>query len=394
MDSTTPRLVRALADRIEREDTLYRQKLTDIAATLDDVILMGLGDPDAPTPAHVKAAAIQAIEDNQTHYTPPAGRPALRTAIAAMLERDYGLDYTRDEIMVTAGTQEGVMLCALAFLNPGDEMMVPAPRFTSYDTAIALAGGKLVDIPTVEADDFAMNPDTIESLITDRTRVLVLITPGNPTGAVTPPDAIRRIAEICKAHDIIVISDEIYGEILFDGAEHLSIATLPGMRERTITMNGFSKSHSMTGWRIGYLAAPASVIGRLVEPRHALSINTSTISQHAALAAASGRHEAVTDIIDTYKARRAVLLPGLEKLGFSYVKGAGSFYVYTNISASGLAAPEFCERMLREARVMTSPGTLFADSDDRWVRFSLLQPIPRIKEALARIEEAKDRIFA
>lgn len=393
MDAVPPRLVRALADRIEREDRLYRQKLTDIAATLDDVILMGLGDPDAPTPAHVKDAAIQAIRDNKTHYTHPAGMPELRQAIAAMLGRDFGLDYAADEVMVTAGTQEGVMLCALAFLNPGDEMLVPSPRFTSYDTAVALAGGKLVDVPTVEADDFAMNPDTIEALITDRTKVLVLITPGNPTGGVTPPDKIRRIAEICKKHDIVVISDEIYGEILFDGAEHLSIATLPGMKERTITMNGFSKSHSMTGWRIGYLAAPASVIERLTEPRHTLSINTSSISQHAALAAATGPHEAVTDIVDTYKERRAVMLPGLEKLGFTYVKGAGSFYVYTNISASGLSAPEFCEKMLREARVMASPGTLFADQDDRWIRFSLLQPIPRIQEALARIEEAKDRIF-
>lgn len=317
---------------------------------------MGLGDPDAPTPAHVKDAAIQAIRDNKTHYTHPAGMPELRQAIAAMLGRDFGLDYAADEVMVTAGTQEGVMLCALAFLNPGDEMLVPSPRFTSYDTAVALAGGKLVDVPTVEADDFAMNPDTIEALITDRTKVLVLITPGNPTGGVTPPDKIRRIAEICKKHDIVVISDEIYGEILFDGAEHLSIATLPGMKERTITMNGFSKSHSMTGWRIGYLAAPASVIERLTEPRHTLSINTSSISQHAALAAATGPHEAVTDIVDTYKERRAVMLPGLEKLGFTYVKGAGSFYVYTNISASGLSAPEFCEKMLREARVMASPA--------------------------------------
>lgn len=198
MDAVPPRLVRALADRIEREDRLYRQKLTDIAATLDDVILMGLGDPDAPTPAHVKDAAIQAIRDNKTHYTHPAGMPELRQAIAAMLGRDFGLDYAADEVMVTAGTQEGVMLCALAFLNPGDEMLVPSPRFTSYDTAVALAGGKLVDVPTVEADDFAMNPDTIEALITDRTKVLVLITPGNPTGGVTPPDKIRRIAEICQ----------------------------------------------------------------------------------------------------------------------------------------------------------------------------------------------------
>lgn len=393
MSDPQQRYLHALAQRISHQDKLYRQKLTDIAAGLDDVILMGLGDPDARTPKHICDAAIAAIQADQTHYTHPAGMPALRQAIADLLKRDYGLDYSAPEIMVTAGTQEGVMLCALSLLNPGDEMLVPRPRFTSYDTAVEMAGGVLVDIPTYEAENFALTAERIESLLTARSKVLVLISPNNPTGAVTPPDEIRKIAELVKRRDLVVISDEIYADILFDGAEHLSIGTLPGMKERTIIMNGFSKSFSMTGWRIGYLAGPADLMERLTEPRHTLSINTSTISQHAALAAATGPKSVVSDIVETYRARRAVLLPGFDALGFTYAKSAGSFYIYTNISSSGRTATDFCELMLREARVLASPGKLFADPDDRYVRFSVLQPISRIQEALARIESAKDRIF-
>jgi len=393
-DRDASRLTGALAGRIGVTDTLYRQKLSEIAAGLDDVILMGLGDPDAPTPAHIRAAAIAAIEQGQTRYTHPNGMAPLREAIAAMLARDYGLDYAAPEIMVTAGTQEGVLLCMLALLDPGDEVLVPAPRFTSYDTAVQLAGGVLVDIPTTEAEDFAITAANIEARLTPRTKAVVLITPNNPSGAVTPPAMIREIAELAIRRDLVIISDEIYAELLFDGAEHLSIATLPGMRERTITMNGFSKSHAMTGWRVGYLAAPEPFIQRLTEPRHTLSINACTISQHAALAAATGPRDCVTAMVEAYRARRAVLLPRLDALGFSYVRSSGSFYVYTNVSSTGLPAMEFCERMLREARVMASPGRLFADPEDKFVRFSVLQPEHRITEAMDRIEAARARIWA
>ena len=262
--------------------------------------------------------------------------------------------------------------------------MLPSPRFTSYDTAVELCGGKVVSVPTYQKDKFALMPAEIEARITPRTKILVLITPNNPTGAVTPPDAIREIAEIAKRHDIIVVSDEIYAKLLFDGAEHLSIATLPGMRERTITMNGFSKSHAMTGWRIGYLAAPQAFIQRMVEPRHTLSINASTPSQWAALAAATGPQErGCSDMLDIYASRREVLLRGLDEIGFTYGEPAGAFYVYVNIEASGVPASEFCGELLREARVLVSPGMLFADPDDRYVRMSLLQPKERIEEALA-----------
>jgi aminotransferase len=375
------------------KDTLYRTKLIEQAAKLHDVIAMGLGDPDLPTPPHIVEAAQVAIARGETHYTHPAGMPKLRQAIADLLRQEYGLEYSAEETMVTAGTQEGVMLLMLALVDPGDEVLLPSPRFTSYDTAVELCGGKVVSVPTFEKDKFALMPAEIEARITPHTKVLVLITPNNPTGAVTPPSAIREIAEIAKRHDIIVVSDEIYAKLLFDGAEHLSIGTLPGMRERTITMNGFSKSHAMTGWRIGYLAAPQAFIQRLVEPRHTLSINASTPSQWAALAAATGPQSVVQDMLEIYSSRREVLLQGLDEIGFTYGEPAGAFYVYVNIEASGVSASEFCGELLREARVLVSPGMLFADPDDRYVRMSLLQPKERISEALRRIKDVRGRLF-
>jgi aminotransferase len=209
-----------------------------------------------------------------------------------------------------------------------------------------------------------------------------------------PPGTIREIAEIAKRNDIVVISDEIYASLLYDDAEHLSIATLPDMRERTITMNGFSKSHAMTGWRVGYLAAPREFIQRMVEPRHTLSISASTPSRWAALAAASGPQDAAREMLAIYAARRTVLLTALDDLGFTYGKPAGAFHAYTNVEASGLPATAFCERLLGEARVLVQPGMLFADPDDRYVRFSLLQPPSRIEEAFERIRQARPRVFA
>lgn len=388
-----PRLSKALAERMRPKNTDYRQRLVEKASQLEDVIIMGLGDPDARSPKHVVEAARKAIIEGHTKYTHPAGMPELREAIAALLIKQYKLNYSPSEIIVTAGTQEAVMLCMLALVDQGDEVLLPQPRFTSYDTAVEMLGGRVVPVPTFEADGFALRPDEIASRITSRTKVLILVTPNNPTGAVTPPESIREIAKLCQNRDIVVISDEIYGSLLFDDAEHLSLASLPGMKERTITLNGFSKSHAMTGWRIGYLAAPEQIIQKLVEPRHTLSISASTPSQYAALAAATGPQTAVAQIMETYVERRKILLPGLDSLGFSYGTPAGAFYVYTNVSSTGMPATVFCERILEDARVLVQPGMLFADPDDRYVRFSLLQPKSRIKEALDRMKSALPNII-
>jgi aminotransferase len=387
-------LLAALAGRVHEDDVSYRTKMVEIAAGIDDVIAMGRGDPDFRTPAHISEAAKRAIDDDQTHYTHPAGMPALREAIAAMLKRENDLDYSADEVIVTAGAQEAMMLCMLALVEAGDEVLIPSPRFTSYDTAVELCGGKCVSVPTYEKDDFALLPAEIELRITPRTKILVLVTPNNPTGAVTPPAEIRQIAEIAQRHNLIVLSDEIYAKIIFEGSEHLSIGSLPGMKERTITLNGFSKSYAMTGWRIGYMAAPKAFVRMLIEPRHTLSINAATPSQWAALAALNGPQDAVVDMFEAYRDRRAYMMTALDEVGFTYGHPGGAFYIYVNVEKSGMAAPAFCELLLRETGVLLFPGTLFGDADDRYVRMSLLQPLDRMKEAMRRIMAAKDRLFA
>jgi aminotransferase len=387
------RLLSALAGRIHEQDVSYRTKMLEIAANYADVIAMGRGDPDFRTPAHIVEAAKNAMDADQTHYTHPAGLSQLRAAIAGMLKREYSLDYSSEEIIVTAGAQEAMMLCMLALIETGDEVLMPSPRFTSYDTAVELLGGKCVSVPTYERDDFALVPAEIERRITRCTKIIVLVTPNNPTGAVTPPGAVREIAEIAKRHDLIVLSDEIYAKIIFEGSEHLSIASLPGMKERTITLNGFSKSYAMTGWRVGYLAAPQAFVRMLIEPRHTLSINAATPSQWAALAALEGPQDEVTWMLEEYRARRAYMMSALDGLGLTYGHPGGAFYIYVNVEKSGLPAPAFCELLLREAQVLLFPGTLFGDADDRYVRMSLLQPVERMKEAMRRITAAKDRLL-
>lgn len=383
----TELLIQRKAARITEADVSYRTKLLEIAAGLDDVIPMGRGDPDFHTPAHIVEAAKQAIDNNEHHYTHAAGLPALREAIAEKLRRDNGLDYSADEIIVTAGAQEAVMLCMLALVNPGDEVLLPSPRFTSYDSAITLCGGVVVPVETREEEDFALTPDAIEACITPRSKVLVLVTPNNPTGAVTPPEMIREIAELACKHDLIVISDEIYEKLIYDGLEHLSIASLPGMKARTITLNGFSKSYAMTGWRVGYLAAPAPFVRLLIEPRHTLSINTSTPSQFAALAALTGPQEPVAEMVSQYKARRDVMMTALDDMGLSYGYPGGAFYIYANISRTGMSSPEFCEMLLRKGRVMILPGTMFGDARKEHIRIGYLQPLPRIAEAIERMKK-------
>jgi aminotransferase len=375
-----------LTNRIVEEDLSFRSKMLAIAAGMDNVIAMGRGDPDFHTPKHIVEAAKKAVDENQHHYTPPNGIPALRSAVAADLKKEYGLDYSADEIVVTAGVQESITLIMLALVNPGDEVLITSPRFTTYDTAVGFAGGVPVPVPTFEKDDFALDIAEIEKRITEKTRMFVLVSPNNPTGAVTPPEVIRKIADLAVKHDLIIVSDEIYAKIIYNGFEHLSIATLPGLKERTITLNGFSKTYAMTGWRVGYLAAPADFVTRITEMRHTLSINTCTISQYAALAAVTGPFEPIQAMIDDYTARRAFLLGALDEMGLTYGKPGGAFYVYINVSGTGMSTPDFCEKLLRETGVMLFPGTMFGDHDPSYIRLSFLQPLPLIKEAVERMK--------
>ena len=380
-------LASRLSQRITQEDVSFRTMMLETAAGLDDVIAMGRGDPDFHTPSHIVEAAKRALDANEHHYTHPAGLPKLREAIAETLKRENDLDYTPEEIVVTAGVQESIMLCMLGLVDVGDEVLITSPRFTTYDTAVAMCGGVPVPVPTFEKDDFALLPSEIERRITERTKALVLVSPNNPTGAVTPPEVIREIARLAEERDLVVISDEIYAKLIYEGAEHLSFGSLPGMKSRTITLNGFSKSYAMTGWRVGYLAAPKDFVRSITEPRHTLSINTSTPSQFAALAALTGPQDVVEHMLAEYALRRAYLMRTLKEMGLSYGFPGGAFYIYTNISATGLPAPAFCETLLKEGRVLLFPGSMFGDENDIYVRISYLQPLPRIEEAVERMSK-------
>ena len=374
-----------LADRIRQRSESVRTRMLDIAAGLDDVIALGRGDPDLPTPAHIVEAGQRALGDGATHYTHPMGLPALRDAIGRHLAEFDGLDYAMDEIVVTTGAQEAVFAAMLACINPGDEVILPAPGYTSYDQAVELAGGVPVAVPTYEADDFALTAVAVKARLSPRTRMLCLLNPSNPTGSVTPPAEVEALAALAAEHDLLVISDEIYARLVYDGAEVLPVARLPGMKERTITVNGFSKAYAMTGWRVGYFGAAQPLVKALTEVHHGLTICAPAVSQHAALAALEGPQECVEEMRRTYDERRLVMCRALDAMGLSYGRPKGAFYVYANVSRTGLAASELCLRLLEDARVMIFPGSLFGDHNDDFLRISLLQPVARIEEAVERM---------
>lgn len=374
-----------LADRIGQRTESVRTRMLDIAAGLEDVIALGRGDPDLPTPAHIVDAGRRALAGGATHYTHPMGLPALREATGRHLAQVHGLDYAVDEIVVTTGAQEAVFAAMLACINPGDEVIVPAPGYTSYDQAVELAGGVPVAVPTHEANDFALTAAAVEARLGPRTRMLCLLNPSNPTGSVTPPEEVEALAALAAKHDLVVVSDEIYARLVYDRARVLSVAQLPGMKARTITINGFSKAYAMTGWRVGYFAAPPELVKALAEVHHGLTICAPAVSQHAALAALEGPQECVEAMRRTYDERRIVMCRALDRMGLTYGRPQGAFYVYANVSSTGLAASEFCVRLLEEARVMIFPGSLFGDHNDDFVRISLLQPVARIEEAAERM---------
>jgi aspartate/methionine/tyrosine aminotransferase len=376
-----------LAKRVNLKDEHLITRMLNIAEGLEDVIKLGRGDPDLDTPAHIIKAGQEALANGATHYTHPLGIQPLREAIAQNI-RDYGgADYAADEIMVTPGGQHGMFIIALSLLDPGDEMIVPCPGYNPYQQAAELCDAVVVKIPMGMETNFTLTAEMIEPHITPRSKILVLINPNNPTGSVTPPDEVRKIAELARKHDLIVISDEIYARLVFGNHRVQPVASLPGMYERTITLSGFSKAYAMTGWRIGYIAGPRDLITPMSEINHAFAISTAAVSQHAALAALVGSQDCVEEMRLLYDARRRAICEGLDAIGLSYAEPQGAFYVYANVASLklGLGAGAFCERLLAEGRVMMYPGTIYGDHTDDFVRMSMTQPLDRIKTAMKRM---------
>ena len=382
-----PESIRAVA----ADGTQLRYALMEMSSELPDVIALGRGDPDLATPAHIIEAAQEAVRQGHTAPTPVAGMPALREAIATKLHDENGLNVGSKNVIVTTGGQEALFLIMQTLLDPGDEVLVPDPRYTSYDEAIASAGGNMVMISTDHEDAFNLRPEAVEAAITPNTKALLLVTPSNPTGGIITKDSLQAIADIAIEHNLIVISDEIYEKFVYDDWEHFSIGAVDGMADRTITLNGFSKTYAMTGLRVGYTAAPLNVIEAMTRAKAITTGPAATVSQHAALAAVTGPVEPVQEFHRIYSERRRIMMEGLSAMGLNYSDPRGAFFLWTDSSSTGIHATELSYLLLKEGRVLIFPGTGFGEQWGGYLRISMLQSGDLIREALDRMKTVVER---
>ena len=374
-----------LAKRAVAVKASIRTRMLELASGLDDIIPLGRGDPDFDTPKEIVDEGVRALSEGFHHYTLPAGSIELREAICEKLQRDNGLDYSAGQVIVTNGCQEALFISIMCLVDPGDEVLLQAPRFDAFDYMVNLAGGEVVSVPTAEENDFALKAADIERALTEKTKLLVIANPNNPTGSLTEKNDLAEIAVLAVERDLLVLSDEIYEKIFFDGREHASLAGFDGLYERTVTINGFSKAYAMTGWRVGYLAGPDWLMEPAIEVKQTLSICTPPALQQGALAALRIGANAQRAMALEYQERRDVIMKRLDELGISYGYPGGGLYVYANVSSTGLDAETFCYELLRREQVMIFPGTLFADDNNQHVRITLLSPKDKIEQALDRL---------
>ncbi len=374
-----------LAKRAVAVKASIRTRMLELAAGLDDIILLGRGDPDFDTPKEIVDEGVRALNEGFHHYTMPAGSVELREAICEKLRQDNGLEYSTGQVIVTNGCQEALLISIMCLVDPGDEVLLQAPRFNAFDYMVHLAGGDVVSVPTTEENDFALKAVDIERALTEKTKLLIVANPNNPTGSLTEKKDLADIAALAVERDLLVLSDEIYEKILFDGREHASLAAFDGLYERTVTINGFSKAYAMTGWRVGYLAGPEWLMEPAIEVKHTLSICTPPALQQGALAALRVGANAQRAMAQEYQERRDIILKRLDELGISYGYPGGGMYVYANVSSTGLDAETFCYELLRREQVMIFPGTLFEDDANRHVRITLLSPKDKLEQALDRL---------
>ena len=362
------------------------RKLFDIAATMDDVISLGIGEPDFPTPWHIRNAAINTLEKSRTKYTPNAGMPELRREISAYMKRKFNLSYEPNkQVLITVGGSEAIDNAMRAFLQPGDEVIVPLPSFVCYGPLAQMCGGKVIPINLQAKDNFKLTPKLLKAAITDKTKILVLPFPNNPTGSIMEKDDLEAIAEVLRGTDIIVISDEIYSELNYTDTRHISIAEIPDMKERTIIVNGFSKTYSMTGWRLGFACAAPEIIAQMTKLHQYAIMCAPTTSQFAAIEALRNGDEDVKAMKEEYNYRRKFIVKGFNDLGLQCFEPLGAFYCFPCIKSTGMTSDDFCNKLLHEEKVAIVPGTAFGESGEGFVRVSYAYSIDHIKKALDAI---------
>lgn len=361
------------------------RRFFDIAASMPDVISLGVGEPDFLTPTVIRQAAQRSI-DRTTAYTSNSGMLDLRIALASHLQRRYGLEYDPEqELLITVGVSEAMLGATLALLDPGDEVLMPEPCFVAYPACVQLADAHPVYVPTRVSEQFQVTGADLEALITPRTRALLIGYPNNPTGAVLSPERMAEVAAVAERHDLVVISDEIYDRLVY-GVKHTCFAALPGMRSRTVLLGGFSKAYAMTGWRLGWLAAPAEITAAVRKVHQYAIMSAPTMSQFAGLAALEFGEESVQSMVAEYDRRRQVIVNGFNTIGLPTFEPQGAFYAFPYVGHLGLSSEQFCERLLTDAQVAVVPGDAFGPSGAGYVRACYATAMDKIEEALERVE--------
>ena len=358
----------------------------ELVNSMDDVISLGIGEPDFATPWHIREAAIYSLEKGHTSYTSNLGLLQLRRSVCEYVKNNYSVAYNpKDECIITVGVSEALDLLLRAIINPGDEIIYHEPCYVSYSPCIKMAFGNPVVVQTFESDDFALDPDKLRNAVTERTKAILLNFPCNPTGATMPIEKLREVAKIAKEHDLLIVTDEIYSELNYDG-DHVSIASLPGMRERTVFLHGFSKAYAMTGFRIAYACGPTDIIDAMMKIHQYSMLCAPTIAQEAAVEALANGEKEMVAMRDSYKDRRNVIVKRLNTMGLHCFKPKGAFYVFANITSTGLSSEEFCMRLLKAHNVAAVPGTAFGKCGEGFIRCAYATSLNEIQTAMDKIE--------
>ena len=369
------------------------RKFFDLAADMPECISLGVGEPDFKTPWAVREAGIESLEHGRTRYTANAGLKELRAEICRYLERRMHLHYDPlREVLVTVGGSEAIDMCIRTIVQPGDEVIIPEPCFVCYEPITTLSGGVPVHVPCRQEDEFRLRPEALKAAITPKTKLLIMPFPNNPTGAVMEREDLEAVAEVLRGTNIMVLSDEIYAELNYGLRPHVSIATLPGMAERTIVVNGFSKTYAMTGWRLGYACAPEVILKQMLKIHQYAIMCAPTTSQYAAVEALRNGDEDVQHMRESYDQRRRFLINAFEEMHLDCFEPQGAFYMFPSIKRFGMTSEEFATRLLREEKVAVVPGTAFGDCGEGFLRVSYAYSLKSLKEALSRIKRFVDRL--